>query len=253
MGPFRRCSAGQKGAPPIRCLSNRPSWRRGPWSRAARPRAADDRRSNWCRRCPCPSAGSFRLGLAVPAGHLQGVDDQLRAHVVSDRPAHDPPLSRRPAQRRNRPSRCRWDVRSRRCTTTGLGHRRQTGVAPGRHGPPARAGAGACEPRRHRTSRGRASAARCACRQPAPRARAAARTRPEVRHRSPRCRVDVADLVSQIGVGDVAGRRAAAAPLVVARAGDVQNPAGHRDVEAVGGELLDQPEPYFGRTFSRAK
>jgi hypothetical protein len=28
-------------------------------------------------------------GPAAPAGHLQGVDDQLRAHVVGDRPAHD--------------------------------------------------------------------------------------------------------------------------------------------------------------------
>jgi hypothetical protein len=26
---------------------------------------------------------------AAPAGHLQGVDDQLGAHVVGDRPAHD--------------------------------------------------------------------------------------------------------------------------------------------------------------------
>ena len=28
-------------------------------------------------------------GLAAPGGHLQGVDDQLGAHVVGDRPAHD--------------------------------------------------------------------------------------------------------------------------------------------------------------------
>lgn len=30
-------------------------------------------------------------------------------------------------------------------------------------------------------------------------------------------------------------------------------PAGHRDGDTVCGELLDQPEPYFGSTFSRAK
>jgi hypothetical protein len=40
---------------------------------------------------------------------------------------------------------------------------------------------------------------------------------------------------------------------VEAGAGDTKNPAGHRDADAVGGELTDQPEPYFGRTFSRAK
>jgi hypothetical protein len=33
-----------------------------------------------------------RAGLrrGVPAGHLQGVHDRLRAHVIGDRPAHDP-------------------------------------------------------------------------------------------------------------------------------------------------------------------
>ena len=41
--------------------------------------------------------------------------------------------------------------------------------------------------------------------------------------------------------------------LVAARGGDVQHPAGHRDVHAVGGKLLDQPELHFGGTFSRAK
>ena len=29
------------------------------------------------------------LGSALPAGHLQGVDDELGADVVRDRPAHD--------------------------------------------------------------------------------------------------------------------------------------------------------------------
>ena len=43
------------------------------------------------------------------------------------------------------------------------------------------------------------------------------------------------------------------APLVVARSGHLEHPAGHRDVDAVVGEFTDQPEYYFGRTFSRAK
>ena len=42
-------------------------------------------------------------------------------------------------------------------------------------------------------------------------------------------------------------------PLVVARRRDLQEPAGHRDRDSVGGKLLDQPEPYFGSTFSLAK
>ena len=36
-------------------------------------------------------------------------------------------------------------------------------------------------------------------------------------------------------------------PLVEARPRDPQDPAGHRDGDAVRGELLDQPEHYFGR------
>ena len=66
-------------------------------------------------------------------------------------------------------------------------------------------------------------------------------------------RVDIDDRIEQVGVGDIAGRGRAAPPLVEPRSGHLQHPAGHRDVEPVSGELLDQPEPYFGRTFSRAK
>lgn len=58
---------------------------------------------------------------------------------------------------------------------------------------------------------------------------------------------------ADVDEGRKEGLSRAAEPLVVARPRDLQNPAGHRDVEAVGGELLDQPEPYFGRMFSRAK
>jgi len=36
-------------------------------------------------------------------------------------------------------------------------------------------------------------------------------------------------------------------------ASNVEHPTGHRDVEAVVGEFVDQREDYFGRTFSRAK
>ena len=43
-------------------------------------------------------------------------------------------------------------------------------------------------------------------------------------------------------------------PLVVPRPRDLSDPAGHRDVIPVKpAELLDQPEPHVGSTFSRAK
>ena len=57
----------------------------------------------------------------------------------------------------------------------------------------------------------------------------------------------------QLRVIAVTGAGRPAAPFVKARGRDLQDPAGHRDREPVGGKLLDQPEPYFGRMFSRAK
>ena len=42
-------------------------------------------------------------------------------------------------------------------------------------------------------------------------------------------------------------------PFVVALTADIEHPTGHRDVETVAGEFVDQREDYFGRTFSRAK
>ena len=63
----------------------------------------------------------------------------------------------------------------------------------------------------------------------------------------------LADLISQHRVIDIASRRPATEPLVVARPRNLEHPAGHRDIDTVSGKLLDQPEPYFGRTFSRAK
>ena len=61
------------------------------------------------------------------------------------------------------------------------------------------------------------------------------------------------DRVQQIRVLDVAARGWPLGPLVVARGRDAQDPARHRDGEPVGGKLMNEPEPYFGRTFSRAK
>jgi hypothetical protein len=73
---------------------------------------------------------------------------------------------------------------------------------------------------------------------------------------TPRHLVDVDDGVGQVYVGEVPARQRTPAPLLVARTRHSQHPAGHRDIDVqvgVVGEFLDQPERYFGRTFSRAK
>jgi hypothetical protein len=49
-----------------------------------------------------------------------------------------------------------------------------------------------------------------------------------------------------------AGRFHPGSPFVVALAPNVQDPAGHRDVESVVGEFTDQREDYFVWSFSRA-
>lgn len=65
--------------------------------------------------------------------------------------------------------------------------------------------------------------------------------------------MDLRDRFDELVVGDLTGRLWAAAPFVVAGPRHVQHPAGHRDGNTVGGGLEDQPEPYFGSTFSGAK
>jgi hypothetical protein len=41
--------------------------------------------------------------------------------------------------------------------------------------------------------------------------------------------------------------------FVIARPGHAEQPAGHRDIDTIVGEFMDQPERYFGRMFSFAK
>lgn len=65
--------------------------------------------------------------------------------------------------------------------------------------------------------------------------------------------VDVDDSVRQVGIGGVAVRQRSSPPLIEPRSGHSQHPAGHRDINPVVGEFLDQPERHFGRTFSLAK
>jgi hypothetical protein len=57
----------------------------------------------------------------------------------------------------------------------------------------------------------------------------------------------------QLGVRYGPDRRLPADGLVVGRTRQVQHPAGHRDRKVVGGQLLDQRDHCFGRTFSLAK
>lgn len=65
--------------------------------------------------------------------------------------------------------------------------------------------------------------------------------------------VYASDRGRQLRIRDRASRWRPVRPVVVAGRRDLQEPAGHRDGDAVCGELLDQPEPYFGSTFSLAK
>ena len=69
----------------------------------------------------------------------------------------------------------------------------------------------------------------------------------------PRSRVDLDDRVQQVRVLDIARRRRTFEPLVVSRRRHAQDPARHRDGEPVSSKLTNEPEPYFGSTFSRAK
>ena len=69
----------------------------------------------------------------------------------------------------------------------------------------------------------------------------------------PRRGVDLDDRVEQIGILDITQRRWPLDPPVIARGRDTQDPARHRHGETVGGKLTNEPEPYFGSTFSRAK
>lgn len=66
-------------------------------------------------------------------------------------------------------------------------------------------------------------------------------------------RMEVANRVDQIRILDITSRRPTRAPLVKARRRHLQHPADHRDGQSVAGEFMDQPEPYCGSTFSRAK
>lgn len=68
-----------------------------------------------------------------------------------------------------------------------------------------------------------------------------------------RVAVNLSDRRRQRLVRVHARRRRSAPPVVEAGGRDVQEPAGHRDGNTLRGELLDQPEPHFGGTFSLAK
>ena len=65
--------------------------------------------------------------------------------------------------------------------------------------------------------------------------------------------VDFGDAFEQQCVVLVAGRRRTVVPFVITGPGHAEQPTGHRDINTVVGEFVDQPERYFGRTFSLAK
>ena len=65
--------------------------------------------------------------------------------------------------------------------------------------------------------------------------------------------MDLLDLLEEQFVVLVPRRQRAILPFVIAGTGHAEQPAGHRDIDIVVGEFMDQPERYFGRTFSLAK
>ena len=78
-------------ARPVDHAHSRSSRRRCPSSRAARRRGAAARTPSSCSVDPWSEWATPAFGWpAAPDGHLDGVDDELGADVIGDRPAHDP-------------------------------------------------------------------------------------------------------------------------------------------------------------------
>ena len=194
------------------------------------------------------------IGAALPAGHLEGVDDQLTSEVIGDGPTDDPPrvgvddcgavdppvagavlgdvgephpvrlLGAEPSLHQIDMSRRRWLPATAFALVadalqTGQPHQSGDAFAADPH-PEAETQLGM-------NARRAIGAARLV--------------------------VDPGDRLRQLLIGECPHRRRPVQPVVVARGRDLQHPAGHRDGKPVGGELADQPEPYFGRMFSRAK
>ena len=194
-------------------------------------------------------------GSAAPAGHLQGVDDQLGAQVVGDRPPDNGAAE---------------DVEDRGAVDLALG-----GGVFGDVGDPQPVGCVGEEAALHQivvhgrcrsrsavfapvTDAGQAAGAH----QPGHPLAPAGQSQPHPElgvH--PRGAVGAAgggmhlgDRDGQLLVGHLAGAGCPAAPFVEARSRHPQHPAGHRDVDAVSGELVDQPVDHFGSgKASRAK
>ena len=59
--------------------------------------------------------------------------------------------------------------------------------------------------------------------------------------------VGVDEGVGEVGVGEVALADRVGLPLVEGLRGEAEHPAGHRDGDLLGGELLDQRVTHFGR------
>jgi hypothetical protein len=191
--------------------------------------------------------------LATHPGHLQGIDDELGAQVVRDRPAHDPAAEH---------------IEDRGAVDPALG-----GAVLGDVGDPQPIRLIGDELTLHVIWPGRLRALLMA---PPPAVdsgqtvaghQAGDLASPDLVGAAqdelgvdpadsvgrPGSGMDLDDRVQHIGVLDVAVRRWPFDPFVVARGRDTQDPARHRDGEPVSGKLTDEPESYFGSTFSRAK
>ena len=197
--------------------------------------------------------GSGR-GAAAPAGHLERIDDDLGGDPVRDRPAHDPAGERVDHRGTVNPSVSRAVLRNiaepepvRRVGAELPLH--EILVSCGVRLPPA--------PFASMRHPGQTIEAHQPCDALLP----DVNTEPEPQlGQHPRGTIgaarlpmDSSDRGRERRVSDRARRRRPSDPFVVARGRHPEEPAGHRDGNPVRGELLDQPEPYFGSTFSRAK
>jgi hypothetical protein len=199
--------------------------------------------------------GSGR-GPALPERHLQGVNDQLRAQVVGDRPANDPAGEHVQDDGEVDPALAA-------AVLGDVGDVEPIGLVGG-------------EPPLHQILGGLCSlVAAGAAAQPTPVHALQPGTAHQPLHSlaadpdvlaESQFSVHAARTVGAVGGGvhrgdglgqhrirALSGRRFTAEPVVEARRRHLQDPAGRRDRDAVGGEFTDHRGNHSGRTFSRAK
>ncbi len=228
--------------------------RLGPWIPAGRRRAGGDRRPTRCTGSRGRRAGSCPAGSALPAGHLQGVDDELGADVIGDGPAHDAPavgVDHCAAVDPPVAGAVLGDVGEPH-PVGGVGGEDATHqVLVRRRCRPVAALTGVAHPPQGCLAH-QAGDAFAPARDPEPEAQLG--MYPWSAVGAAGVGMDAFDRGGQLGIRNSPGRQGPGLGFVVAGAGDAQHLAGHRDGVPVLGQLTDQRGAHFGgSTFSCAK